>query len=85
LFVAAYAFRTRRYWPLAVMFPAYGLNVEFVFQYYVFRENLSPYFLDSRLVAAAFAVLIGGLLWRYFKTLPATDKTPLAEVALAHG
>jgi len=79
LFVAAYAFRTRRYWPLAVMFPAYGINMEFVFHYYVFRENLGPYFLDSRLVAAAFAILIGGLLWRYFKTLPKTDEASIAK------
>ncbi len=85
LFVTVYAFRTRRYWLLALLLLAYGINVEFVFHYYVFREDLSPYFLDSRLVAAIFATLIGWLGWMYYKSLPTVAESRTPETASPYG
>jgi len=69
LFLAVYSFRTRRYWLLVLMFLAYGLNMEYVFENELYPRYWQIIF-DSRLVATIYAILIGGLLWQYFRTLP---------------
>ncbi len=84
LFLATYSFRTRRYGLLVLMFLAYGLNIEYVFNVYQFGE-FWRYFFIGRLVAALYAALIAGLLWRYFQSLPRPSPAPAAEPASAHG
>jgi hypothetical protein len=83
LFLAVYSFRTRRYWLLALMFLAYGLNVEYVYEDYQLQGFWRILF-DSRLVASLYAALIAGLLWLYFKSLPRVRKAAATEPNLAH-
>jgi Gpi18-like mannosyltransferase len=84
LFLAVYSFRTRRYWLLALMLVAYGLNMEYVFEGYLYKGYWQVIF-DPRLVAAVYAILIAGLLWRYFQSLPTAGTATTTKPALAHG
>jgi Gpi18-like mannosyltransferase len=84
LFLAVYSFRTRRYGLLAIMFLAYGLNMEIVFNGTLLADDWL-YLFSSVIVPALFAGLIASLLRRFFQSLPRAGAAPAASQALAHG
>ena len=77
LYVAAYAFHTRRYFLLPLALLPYGLNMDYILRHFAF-PNYEIWPFDSRLVAALYAILIAALLWFYFRPPAKTDAPPPA-------
>ncbi len=79
-FVAAYAFRTRRYVWLGLMLTAFVLNLESVFRHWQLISYQWPWF-NPRVIGTLYAALITGLGYFYFCPDPPSPGTPAPVTA----
>ena len=77
-FVAAYAFRTRRYAWLVLMLTAFAFNLESVFRHLALISYQWPWF-NPRVIAAMYGALIVALASYYFRpeTTPGQASAPV--------